>query len=271
MICLASSLLVWTCIALAACKPLQSHHIQKRSLSDTVGDLEALQAEELNEGEVPLKGCKELKDAGHTESGLYRINLNDGMGEFVVFCDMTIQSNEGWTIIQRRVDDALSFDKPRKDYNVGFGNMKKGNFWLGLEKIKRITDSGTHELYFGLESFLSAPNQLGYSRYASFGLGTDSNDYTLSLGTHITAESSIGDSFGGHGGEKFSTPDEDNDDSAPLHCADDHNSGWWFHGCLNSNMNGVYYSSGTHSDGIRWNSYVSGASLKTVVMAVRPA
>ena len=183
---------------------------------------------------------------------------------------MTIQSNGGWTIIQRRVSNALSFYKTRKEYEVGFGNMKDGNFWLGLEKIKRITDSGSYELYFGLESFVTAI-PFGHARYASIGLGTEANDYILSVGDIVTTESTISDSFyGAHNGKKFSTPDEDNDDSETLHCADDANSGWWFHGCLNSNMNGVYHSSGTHADGIRWNNWVSGASLKTVIMAVRP-
>lgn len=203
--------------------------------------------------------------------------MNDGKGEFHVFCDMNLQGG-GWTVIQRRVDNTTSFDRHRKHYNVGFGDMDGGNFWLGLEKIKRITDTATHELYIGLESFLTG-SVIAYARYGTFSLGTDTTDYPITISQYDSA-STAGDSLtltNGHNGMKFSTPDEDNDSSGS-HCASDYNSGWWYNQCHNSHLNGIYYwdgvvpSSQTYKDGIIWDSWLGqSASMKTVVMAVRPA
>lgn len=225
--------------------------------------------------DVPMCGCKDIKDEGYTKSGIYRINPNDGAGEFNVFCDMNLQGG-GWTVIQRRVDGDVSFNRNRKQYNVGFGDMNDSSFWLGLEKMRRLTAGSTHELYVGLESFLSGASQLAYAKYGSFSLGTDAADYSLSISLY-DLDSTAPDSLLAHDGEKFSTPDEDND-SASSHCASDHSSGWWYHDCASSHLNGIYYTSGTHPtpvtvfDGIVWNGWLGPTrSLKTVVMAIRPA
>ena len=186
---------------------------------------------------------------------------------------MTLWSG-GWTIIQRRVDNTTSFNRNRKEYNIGFGDFN-GNFWLGLEKIKRLTDYETFELYIGLESFLTGTTaHLGWSKYGSFSLGTDANDYKLSISNYDTT-SSAGDAFEFHDGEFFSTPDEDND-SGTSHCGSIYSSGWWYHNCHDSHLNGVYYWNGVHPtatfDGIIWEDFTGNTnSLKTVVMAVRPA
>lgn len=220
-----------------------------------------------------MKGCKELYDDGQTKSGLYLTNLNDGKGEFQIFCDMHLEGS-GWTIIQRRVDNTTSFNRSRKDYNIGFGDMDDGNFWLGLEKIKRITDCSSHELYIGLESFLTGTAQLAWARYGTFSLGTDATDYQITISNYDSA-SSAHDSLSANNGEKFSTFDEDND-SSPNHCGEDHSSGWWFDNCGQSYLNGIYYWDGVHPvgspfNGIIWDSWLGQTkSLKTVVMAIRP-
>lgn len=219
-------------------------------------------------------GCKELKEDGQTKSGIYRVNLNDGKGEFHVFCDMNLQGG-GWTIIQRRVDGTTSFNRSRSQYNVGFGDMDDSNFWLGLEKINRITDLSTHELYIGLESFVIG-DPLAWAKYGSFGLGTDTNDYILSFSSY-DLDSTANNAFDNHNGEAFSTPDEDNDPSGSRHCADEYSSGWWYENCHDSHLNGIYYADGiqTHptvTDGIIWDTWLGQTqSLKTVVIAIRPA
>ncbi len=227
--------------------------------------------------DATLANCKEILDSGKDQSGLYKVYLNDGKGEFTVFCDMHIKSG-GWTVIQRRVDNSTSFDRTRREYNNGFGHYD-GNFWLGLEKIKRLTDydGQTFELYIGLESFLGGASHLGWSQYDTFSLNSDIDDYQLTVSGIVTG-STAGDGLGKHNGKKFSTPDEDNDPSSS-HCADDHKAGWWYDDCHDSNLNGVYHWNGKHPgpgtptfyDGIIWEQWVQDEnSLKTVVMAVRP-
>lgn len=222
---------------------------------------------------MPLANCKDIYNAGERVSGLYRINPNDGGGEFLVFCDMNLQGG-GWTVIQRRVNDSTSFNRTRKDYNIGFGNFN-GNFWLGLEKIKRLTDYSSSEIYIGMQSFLTTDDvafQLAWARYGSFSLGTNQNDYQLSISQY---SGTAGDSFKIHNGKKFTTSDEDNDSDDLENCAVKYSSGWWYNNCYEAHLNGVYYSSGEHPtsthDGIIWKDWIGTTrTLQTIVMAIRP-
>ena len=181
----------------------------------------------------------------------------------------------GWTVISRHIDDAISFDRVWKEYRNGFGNFDE-NFWLGLEKIKRITDynGATFELYIGLESFHATGN-LKWAEYGSFSLDTELNDYKISISSYNTS-SDAGDSLSSHDGEKFSATDEDNDSHSTKHCASDLKSGWWYSNCHDSQLTGKWYNNGlladpNVSDGIIWDGWLGDEySLKTAVMAVRP-
>jgi len=222
--------------------------------------------------DIPLKDCKDINDSGLTTSGLYTINLRDGNGEFTVFCDMTLLGG-GWTVIQRRIDDNLDFEKNWDEYVHGFGNFNE-NFWLGLDKIKRITDMGTYELYIGLENFYTTGEKTAWSKYATFSLGSAASYYPLTIGTHDTT-STAGDSLSFHNGEAFSTKDKDNDSHQAEHCSQTYKGGWWYKNCHDSNLNGKWYDNGvladpSVNDGIIWEDWISDTySLKTSVIAVR--
>ena len=222
-----------------------------------------------------MANCKEIYDEGQTTSGLYRIDPAGSEGEFTVFCDMTLQ-NGGWTVIQRRVNDDITFNRDWKAYRNGFGEFNE-NFWLGLQKIKDITDydGATYELYIGMESF-HPTDKARFSLYDSFSLGTETAKYSLDIGA-LDSASDAGNSLTDHDGEKFSTPDQDNDSHTTKHCADDFNSGWWYHNCHDSHLNGEWYADGvlpntSVPDGLIWETWRGDTeSLKTTVMAVRPA
>ena len=62
-----------------------------------------------------------------------------------------------------------------------------------------------------------------------------------------------GDSLSGHVGQKFSTPDQDNDVNS-YSCAVRYKGAWWYGNCLNSNLNGRYLR-GNHTlagEGVNW-------------------
>ena len=180
----------------------------------------------------------------------------------------------GWTVIQRRIDGTTSFERKWKPYRNGFGDQTK-NFWLGLNKIKRITDLGGHELYVGLEDFGSPSSDTKWARYDSFSLGSEASDYPLTI-LQYDSSSNAGDSFALHNGQAFSTIDQDNDVHTTDHCAQTYKGGWWYKDCHDSNLNGVWYTNGILADpqvadGIIWQHWTGdGESLKTVVIAVRP-
>ncbi len=227
--------------------------------------------------DVKLPSCKHIYDSGLQTSGLYKLNLNDGMGEFTVFCDMSLQGG-GWTVFQRRVDNTTSFNKNRAEYEVGFGNFN-GNFWLGLEYIRRMTNYNglTFEMHIGLQSYDTILSEYGYLRYPSFRLGSSSQNYQIIISDFDdTLSTALEALHTPHNGSYFSTPDNDLDGHSS-HCALDLSSGWWFDdiNCGKSNLNGVYYNQRDHPtsthDGIIWEGFEgSDKTLRTAVMAVRP-
>ena len=193
------------------------------------------------------KDCADLFKKGHTTTGVYSIDP-DGKGAFRVRCDMTT-SGGGWTIIQRRVDGSVDFYRTWKDYKNGFGDPT-GEYWLGLDKINRLTNAGTNVIRFDLWDTTGVTK---YAVYSFFAIASENVKYKLSLGTY---SGTAGDSFGLQRGMAFSTRDVDND-KWDKNCAVTYKGAWWYNACYNSNLNGFYYL-GSHSsfaDGVNWHAF----------------
>ena len=101
----------------------------------------------------------------------------DGLGAFNVRCDMTTNGG-GWTIFQRRMDGSVDFYLGWDDYKKGFGDLN-GEFWLGLDKIHRLSESGQNVLRVDLKDF---ENETRYAIYSIFAVGNETDNYTLTVG-----------------------------------------------------------------------------------------
>ena len=110
---------------------------------------------------------------GIKEDGVYSIDP-DGGGSFNVSCDMTTDGG-GWTVFQRRQDGSVNFYRVWDDYKKGFGIMS-GEFWLGLENIKRMTKDNDKELRVDLEDF---EGEKRYAKYKTFKV--EGGKYTLTV------------------------------------------------------------------------------------------
>ncbi|CAH3173729.1 unnamed protein product, partial [Porites evermanni] len=108
------------------------------------------------------KNCAELYEAGVRNSGVYTIDP-DNAGTFQAYCDQTTAGG-GWTVFQKRLDGSVDFYRGWDDYEHGFGDLN-GEFWLGLDKIHRLTKKPS-KLRVELEDFAS---QTAYAEYDDFG------------------------------------------------------------------------------------------------------
>ena len=107
---------------------------------------------------------------------MYKIDP-DGLGEFEVFCDHNT-SGGGWTVFQKRRDGSVDFYRAWDDYKRGFGNLT-GEFWLGLDKIHRLTVNSSNKLRVDLERF---NGDSAFAEYSSISVANEIAKYRLKLG-----------------------------------------------------------------------------------------
>ena len=109
---------------------------------------------------------------------MYTINP-DGEGAFNVFCDQKTAGG-GWTVFQKRLDGSVDFYRNWDDYKNGFGNLNS-EFWLGLDKIYRLTEKKRNRLRVDLEE---TTGNTAYAEYDMFAVTNEATKYKLSLGNY---------------------------------------------------------------------------------------
>ena len=201
--------------------------------------------------------CKDFHDIGKTTDGEY--TLSDGSS---VCCDMT---NGGWTVIQRRVDDSVDFERMWADYVAGFGSPS-GNYWAGINKIHALTSDSTTELYVFMDTF---EGESAWARYSSFSVGDAASNYMMTVSGY---SGTAGDAMAFQNGMQFTKIDNDNDADSTRNCAVVFRGGWWYKNCHNTNPYGLYLhgANSIHGEGVTWAPYKGqGYSLKTMEMKIR--
>ena len=86
----------------------------------------------------------------------------------------------GWTVFQKRLDGSVDFYRGWNDYKLGFGNLN-GEFWLGLDKIYRLTKSERCKLRVDLED---TAGKTAYAEYDMFAVTSERTKYQLGIGTY---------------------------------------------------------------------------------------
>ena len=123
------------------------------------------------------KNCAELYKSDQRTSGVYAVDP-DGSGAFDVFCDQKAASG-GWTVIQKRLDGSVDFQRGWNDYKRGFGSLN-GEFWLGLDKMNRLTKTKSR-LRVELED---TKGNAAYAEYDFFAVASERALYKMSLGNY---------------------------------------------------------------------------------------
>lgn len=154
------------------------------------------------------------------QHGIVRIRLADNTEPFFVFCDQNTRGG-GWTVVANRKDGSEDFNRKWADYKIGFGPLTT-EFFIGLEKLHKITNSEDNELLVVLEN---RKQEQRYALYDHFSIGSETEQYYLNvLGTY---QGDASDALRQHSGKKFTTQDRDNDESS-ANCAVAQSSAFWY-------------------------------------------
>uniref|UniRef100_A0A904A303 Fibrinogen C-terminal domain-containing protein n=1 Tax=Anopheles quadriannulatus TaxID=34691 RepID=A0A904A303_ANOQN len=182
---------------------------------------------------ISTRSCKE-ESSNRTGEFLIQPTQNDV--PFLGYCEQTVFGG-GWLVFQHRYDGSVDFYRNWTEYRNGFGSMD-GEFWLGLEHLHLVTTARKHELMVELKDF---DGNYKYARYDEFMIESEKNQYALAkLGAYT---GTAGHSLFNHKGMKFSTKDRDNDILPNSNCAVKYKGAWWYEGCHDSNLNGLYRNS----------------------------
>lgn len=204
--------------------------------------------------------CQDVANKGATTSGLYYIKPAAATEQFLVYCEID-SFGRGFTVIQRRRDGSLDFNKNWIQYKNGFGYLSPDDtteFWLGNEKTHWLTASSTIPTVLRIE-LVDWEGNKKYADYTMFRLGAETDMYRLTYGFYLGGDA--GDAFDGfdfgddpsdkfytsHNGMQFSTFDKDND-KYDGNCAQQDGSGWWMNRCHAAHLNGKYYQGGRYTE-----------------------
>ena len=103
----------------------------------------------------------------------------DNLPVFDVFCDQTTDGG-GWTLFQKRLNGSVDFYLYWRDYKVGFGDLN-GEFWLGLDKIHRLTSADNSMLRVDLEDF---EGNTAHAEYNKFCVKNENDQYRLNISSY---------------------------------------------------------------------------------------
>jgi len=90
-----------------------------------------------------------------------------------------------------RQDGSVHFYRGWDDYKAGFGQLS-AEFWLGNDKIHRLTASRSSSLRVELEDWNGGK---AYAKYGKFNIGDEQAQYRLEVGSYSGTTSSPGVPF----------------------------------------------------------------------------
>ncbi|KPP80248.1 hypothetical protein Z043_100121, partial [Scleropages formosus] len=121
--------------------------------------------------EKKFRDCADLFQAGFTKNGVYTVYLNV-LETKKVYCNME-SAGGGWTVIQRREDGSMDFQRTWKEYKMGFGSVS-GEHWLGNEFVFLLTSQRPYTLRVELTDW---DGHQAFSQYDRFQLGNEKQNY----------------------------------------------------------------------------------------------
>ncbi|XP_071837312.1 uncharacterized protein [Apostichopus japonicus] len=122
------------------------------------------------------KDCRDVQRQCSTSSssGVYLIKPDGYEEPFEVFCNHDVGTG-GWTVIQRRTDGSVNFNRNWLEYKEGFGFFAT-DFWIGNKKLSYLTNQAIYELR--MDMTLSNGSSL-HSSYKGFRIADEWSRYNI--------------------------------------------------------------------------------------------
>ncbi|XP_078573489.1 uncharacterized protein LOC144860223 [Branchiostoma floridae x Branchiostoma japonicum] len=172
------------------------------------------------------RDCADLYEGGSTTSGVYMVTLQNNT-RVEVYCDMDTDGG-GWTVIQRRFDGSVPFNRTWADYKRGFGNLT-GEHWLGNDNLHLLTNQRAYRLRI---DWIRRGKQNNFTCTRGIIKVADEKQlYRMTPQARATRGNMCDLLFYPASGFAFSTVDRDNDIIAGISCAEIHGGGWWYVSC----------------------------------------
>lgn len=176
------------------------------------------------------KDCSNMNEGVNLHSGVVVIYPRGSYSTVQVFCDIDIDG--AWTVIQRRFNGSVDFNRSWEEYKYGFGSVSS-EYWLGNEFIHLLTSKDNYSLKIEMVDIYG---KYWVATYDSFHISSEPTGYTLKVSSYT---GNATDSLNYSNNSPFSTLDVDHDASS-THCAVHYTAGWWYRHCHYGNLNGRY-------------------------------
>eukprot|EP00058_Branchiostoma_floridae_P015874 XP_002601362.1 hypothetical protein BRAFLDRAFT_82714 [Branchiostoma floridae] len=135
----------------------------------------------------------------------------------------------GWTVIQRRLDGSVPFNRTLADYKRGFGN-KTGEHWLGNDYLHLLTYQKNYSLR--VDWISRGINYPSTCSHGYFRVSDENNNFRLDLGPTEGKGIICDQLISIHSGCPFSTVDKNNNginkQSKAPSCVKQYGGGWWY-------------------------------------------
>ncbi|XP_025083809.1 tenascin-like [Pomacea canaliculata] len=197
---------------------------------------------------VVARSCLDWQDKG-AKSGVYTIQLIASSKPRSVWCDMDTAGG-GWTVIHRRRDFSVDFNRNWTEYVNGFGDIS-GDYWLGLSAIHEQIRYKSWSLRVDI---VDGSGERRYAQYGWFRLDGPEYNYKLSWYWYW---GDAGDDLTPSYDKEFSTYDRD-----PTGCVRARHSAWWY-----PDDCGRTYLNSPSASGNVWGDY---SNLQFSEMKLRP-
>ncbi|KAK2830586.1 hypothetical protein Q5P01_018517 [Channa striata] len=156
---------------------------QQQEMMDTVHNLLNLCSKDgvvpnstkVMDEEKKFRDCADLFQAGFHKNAAYTIQINSQETK-KVYCNMETAGG-GWTVIQRRENGSVDFQRTWKEYKTGFGSVSSEH-WLGNEYIYQLTSQRQYALRVELTDW---DGHQAFSLYDRFQIGSEKQNYRLFL------------------------------------------------------------------------------------------